>query len=341
MYMNKLKRKLRSSASSLGHRLQGGVAGKPHAPLVSSPANELRTDSDKIETVDTTRDERGEQATSSTTTTTKTTADDLSGPSQRKKSRLRKFASLESLVQKSAASFKRKIATSSFTSLPRPRGEMEEPILDKPQTRARRQGEELHPSTLSNGFNSNGAEGPILGKPKTRSQQHEETIQEEWEQEECDPSNRSDGSNSNRVEEPILDKPQTRSQRQDQREQEERDTSSGPDGSEMREEPEKAQQTSSAETLGTSAVTTTQDTHEHDILILSVALAEWLARRIRDLVVVGSIPDHVMLELPWESNLAQLSPVHPAVKWVGLLSYRLQVCWGISGAALWRHSYVE
>ncbi|GFS22821.1 delphilin [Elysia marginata] len=32
-------------------------------------------------------------------------------------------------------------------------------------------------------------------------------------------------------------------------------------------------------------------------------VAEWLARRTCDLEVVGSIPDHVMLQLPWESDL--------------------------------------
>ncbi|GFR71418.1 hypothetical protein ElyMa_002094000 [Elysia marginata] len=43
-------------------------------------------------------------------------------------------------------------------------------------------------------------------------------------------------------------------------------------------------------------------------------LAEWLARRTRDLEDAGSIPYHAMLQLPWESNLPKLSPVHPPVK---------------------------
>ncbi|GFS16767.1 hypothetical protein ElyMa_004964300 [Elysia marginata] len=33
------------------------------------------------------------------------------------------------------------------------------------------------------------------------------------------------------------------------------------------------------------------------------SVAEWLARRTRDLEVAGSIPDNAMLQLPWESNL--------------------------------------
>ncbi|GFR70912.1 hypothetical protein ElyMa_002084000 [Elysia marginata] len=55
------------------------------------------------------------------------------------------------------------------------------------------------------------------------------------------------------------------------------------------------------------------------------SVAEWLARRTRDLEVEGSILDHAMLQLPWESNLPQLSSVHPPVKWVP--SYRLQMYW--------------
>ncbi|GFS10394.1 hypothetical protein ElyMa_003060100 [Elysia marginata] len=72
------------------------------------------------------------------------------------------------------------------------------------------------------------------------------------------------------------------------------------------------------------------------------SVAELLARRTRDLEVAGSISDNAMLQLPWESNLPELSPVHPPVKWVS--SYRLQMywsAWGISGAALWRHNYAE
>ncbi|GFR63047.1 hypothetical protein ElyMa_001886400 [Elysia marginata] len=37
--------------------------------------------------------------------------------------------------------------------------------------------------------------------------------------------------------------------------------------------------------------------------ILWGSVAEWLARRTRDLDVAGSIPNHAMLRLPWESNL--------------------------------------
>ena len=33
------------------------------------------------------------------------------------------------------------------------------------------------------------------------------------------------------------------------------------------------------------------------------SVAEWLARRTRDLVVAGSIPNQAMLLLPWESTL--------------------------------------
>ncbi|GFR63592.1 hypothetical protein ElyMa_005486900 [Elysia marginata] len=36
---------------------------------------------------------------------------------------------------------------------------------------------------------------------------------------------------------------------------------------------------------------------------LGGSVAEWLARRTRDLEVVGSIPDLAMLQLPYESNL--------------------------------------
>ncbi|GFS19521.1 hypothetical protein ElyMa_003291900 [Elysia marginata] len=50
------------------------------------------------------------------------------------------------------------------------------------------------------------------------------------------------------------------------------------------------------------------------------SVAEWLARRPRDLEVASSIPDHVMLQLPRESNSLQLSRVYPSVKWV--TSYR-------------------
>ncbi|GFS10403.1 hypothetical protein ElyMa_003060200, partial [Elysia marginata] len=55
------------------------------------------------------------------------------------------------------------------------------------------------------------------------------------------------------------------------------------------------------------------------------SVAELLARRTRDLEVAGSISDNAMLQLPWESNLPELSPVHPPVKWVS--SYRLQMYW--------------
>ncbi|GFR79904.1 hypothetical protein ElyMa_004033300 [Elysia marginata] len=56
------------------------------------------------------------------------------------------------------------------------------------------------------------------------------------------------------------------------------------------------------------------------------SVAEWLARRTRDLEVAGSIPDRAMLQLPWESNyLPKISPGHPPVKWVP--SYRLQMYW--------------
>ncbi|GFR60503.1 hypothetical protein ElyMa_005409800 [Elysia marginata] len=60
------------------------------------------------------------------------------------------------------------------------------------------------------------------------------------------------------------------------------------------------------------------------------SVSEWSARRTRDLEVAGSNSDHAMLQLPWESNIPQLSPVHPPVKWVP--SYRLQMNW--SGEAL-------
>ncbi|GFR62671.1 hypothetical protein ElyMa_001877500 [Elysia marginata] len=36
---------------------------------------------------------------------------------------------------------------------------------------------------------------------------------------------------------------------------------------------------------------------------LGGSMAEWLARRTRDLEVAGSIPDHAMFQLAWESNL--------------------------------------
>ena len=37
--------------------------------------------------------------------------------------------------------------------------------------------------------------------------------------------------------------------------------------------------------------------------VKTINVAEWLARRTRDLVVAGSIPNQAMLQLPWESNL--------------------------------------
>ncbi|GFS10156.1 17-beta-hydroxysteroid dehydrogenase 14 [Elysia marginata] len=41
----------------------------------------------------------------------------------------------------------------------------------------------------------------------------------------------------------------------------------------------------------------------HNVRVNSGSVAEWLARQTRNLKVVGSIPDHAMLQLPWESNL--------------------------------------
>ncbi|GFR59927.1 hypothetical protein ElyMa_005396500 [Elysia marginata] len=72
--------------------------------------------------------------------------------------------------------------------------------------------------------------------------------------------------------------------------------------------------------------------------ILWGSVAEWLARRTRDLEITASTPDHAMLQLPWESNF----PSPPTFKMgTQRQASNVLVCWGISGAALWRHSYAE
>ncbi|GFR79256.1 hypothetical protein ElyMa_005869100 [Elysia marginata] len=82
------------------------------------------------------------------------------------------------------------------------------------------------------------------------------------------------------------------------------------------------------------------------------SVAEWLARRSRDLEVASSILDHAMLlTFPSPSTCkmgTQLQVILELVNCTCNILHmgqkgpsNLLVCWGISGAALWRHSYVE
>ena len=121
MYVNKLKRKLRSSAASFGQRLRGG-SGKSYKSLSKlsqsvgsgDQADTVGLETGRLETVA----EHVEQ-----------TRQDTAGVDQgSRRKRLRKFSSLESVVNRGAATLRTRF-TSSFSSLPRAPWETE-PILD-------------------------------------------------------------------------------------------------------------------------------------------------------------------------------------------------------------------